>query len=134
VLGMDRAVVEQGISVRYKDLRDAGFDSRAYLDKIIQVPFNLPPLARSQLDSFLGRISGQGGLQQCSGLIRRAAPPNPRTLKRALNAILLTLYLDGYDDETLRRLDASSKSRVKYLAKLVLLQVCFEPVWQMIIT
>ena len=50
ILGMDRHVVEQGIRVRYQEfaLGPAGtaypVDARQYLDKIIQIPFTLPPL------------------------------------------------------------------------------------------
>jgi hypothetical protein len=133
ILGMDRSVVEQGISVRYSELKEAGFDARAYLDKIIQIPFNLPPLGRQQVDKYLESISGQTGISKCRDLIRIAAPPNPRTLKRVLNSLLLTLYLDGYDDEKLGKLDGAELARARRLAKLVLLQVCFEPVWRQVV-
>ncbi len=137
VLGMDREVVEQGIRVRYKPLEEIGFDARAYLDKIIQVPFNLPPLGADQVGIYLNRLSGaigQGAFKVCRDLISVAAPPNPRALKRVLNALLLTLYLDGYDDARLQRLaqNPRDKDRVRLLAKLVLLQVCFGAAWQAI--
>jgi hypothetical protein len=105
VLGMDREVVEQGIRVRYASFEKVGFDARAYLDKIIQVPFNLPPLGSAQIDRYLGRLSSEAGssaVTLCRNLIRAAAPPNPRTLKRVLNALLLNLYLDGHDDASLK--------------------------------
>jgi hypothetical protein len=129
VLGMDRVIVEQGIVMRYKDLRDAGFDSRAYLDKIIQVPFNLPLLGASQIDAYLDQAAAKSGLAACRDLIRRASPANPRTLKRALNALLVTFYLAGHSDQSLAALSEENSQWERYLAKLVLLQVCFEPVW-----
>jgi KAP family P-loop domain len=137
VLGMDRAVVEQGIRVRYEKLEKAGFDARAYLDKIIQVPFNLPPLGEAQVTTYLARLSaeaGQGAFRAYADLIRKAAPSNPRALKRVLNALLVTLYLDGHDDASLQAFAAGQgdKDRARRLAKLVLLQVCFEPAWRAI--
>lgn len=138
VLGMDRQVVEQGIRVRYEKLMEAGFDARAYLDKVIQVPFNLPPLGEHQIRLYLQRLStavGHGAFQACRDLILAASPPNPRTLKRVLNALLLTLYLDGGGDEALQQLGqgGGDRERLRRLAKLVLLQVCFEAFWQAVV-
>jgi len=138
VLGMDREVVEQGIKVRYAAFKDVGFDARAYLDKIIQVPFNLPPLGSAQVSRYLQKLSGttgQGAFRICSDLIRSAAPSNPRALKRILNALLLTLYLDEYDIPQLKELaeGRGDKDRVRRLAKLVLLQISFEEAWRAII-
>jgi hypothetical protein len=136
VLGMDRTVVEQGIKVRYKDLEAVGFDARAYLDKVIQVPLNLPLLGAAQIKGYLAGISGAaaGAFGACSDLILEVAPRNPRTLKRLLNALLLTLYLDGFDEASLADLGQSTarRDRVRRLAKLLLLQVCFDRAWRVI--
>jgi hypothetical protein len=137
VLGMDREVVEQGIRIRYAQFEKIGFDARAYLDKIIQVPFNLPPLGSAQIDQYLRHLSNDGArviISICRELIRASAPPNPRTLKRVLNTLLLTLYLDGHDDASLEILQTSKdKDRIRRLAKLVVLQVCFEEAWRAIV-
>jgi hypothetical protein len=138
VLGMDREVVEQGIRVRYASFEKVGFDARAYLDKIIQVPFNLPPLGSAQISQYLGRLSDEAGgaaVTLCRDLIRAAAPPNPRALKRVLNSLLLTLYLDGHDADGLQTpQDQSDSDRARRLAKLVLLQVCFDEAWRALVT
>jgi hypothetical protein len=138
VLGMDRLVVEQGIAVRYEKLQAAGFDARAYLDKIIQVPFNLPPLGERQIGRYLDQLSGAAGggvFALVQELIAKAAPPNPRALKRVLNALLLVLYLDDHQEAGLHQLVGSQRGRdrLQRLAKLVLLQVCFETAWRCII-
>ena len=51
-----------------KKLKAAGFDARAYLDKVIQVPFNLPPLGEHQIRRYLQQLStavGHGAFQAC---------------------------------------------------------------------
>lgn len=128
VLGMDRQVVEQGIKVRYASFEQVGFDARAYLDKIIQIPFTLPPLGAVQIERYLDTlIDGNPAFQDCRDLFVAAAPPNPRTLKRILNALLLILYLDTPEG------GEHNTRRTRYLAKLVLMQICFEKVWQSIV-
>ena len=71
VLGMDRTVVEQGIRVRYQKLmeQEAGFDPRAYLDKIIQLPFTLPPLGSRQIGRYLDELSRGRAMRRgsCAG-------------------------------------------------------------------
>jgi len=94
---------------------------------------------RGQIGQYLGRLSSEAGgaaATLCRDLIgAAAAPPNPRALKRVLNALLLTLYLDGHDDATLNSLqNQSDKDRARRLAKLVLLQVCFDETWRTLVT
>ncbi|MBN1994874.1 MAG: hypothetical protein JW953_19405 [Anaerolineae bacterium] len=44
MLGVAREVIEEGIRVRYKDYQ-VKLDGAQYLEKIIQIPFSLPPIA-----------------------------------------------------------------------------------------
>lgn len=134
VLGMDRHVVEQGIAVRYRDFKiEAGapaFDPRAYLDKIIQIPFNLPPLETIQVGTFLDGLIGGGrvhpDLAQCRDLIEIAVPQNPRMLKRVINVLELLLSLDGVPAGT-------DTPRARYIAKVALLQTCFDEAYRAIV-
>ena len=129
VLGMDREVVEQGIRVRYKELGPAtSFDPREYLDKIVQIPFSLPPLGADQISNYLRHLSEQDGQQAavaCNDLIRAAAPANPRTLKRVLNILTLTLYLDGMNDTDIKSIKREKSDRVRHICKIVLIQILF---------
>jgi hypothetical protein len=129
ILGMDRTVVEQGIRTRYKDLKDVIFNPRDYLDKIIQIPFTLPPLGDPQIGQYLSSLNQNAELwfvQDCRNLIVAAAPSNPRTLKRVLNVLQLIIFLD--------QTDKNDKTRVTYLAKIVLLQTCFDDAYRAITT
>jgi hypothetical protein len=129
ILGMDREVVEQGIRARYKELGPTpSFDPREYLDKIVQIPFSLPPLGADQISNYLTLLSRQDGQQgaiACNDLIRAAAPANPRTLKRVLNILTLSLYLDGMSDADIASIAKDKSDRVRYICKIVLLQTVF---------
>lgn len=136
VLGMDREVVEQGIVARYKDLptgAEQAFDPRQYLDKVIQIPFNLPPLSPEQIRAYLDHLCGAPGyalVEACRDLIVDAAPANPRALKRIVNVHQLLCYLDDLDGA-----DQSStvQDRAKKLAKVALLQICYDAAYRAVL-
>lgn len=82
VLGMDREVVERGILQRYPPIPDpenpggkpiTRVDPRQYLDKIIQLPFTLPPLTQPQvvryLDDLFARVEAYPLIRACRKLI-----------------------------------------------------------------
>jgi hypothetical protein len=123
VLGVDREIIERGIRVRYKEfaLSDAatgvlpsaernslqkatigGFPvaERDYLEKIVQVPFALPPLAPDAIRAFLsGRLPSVPGLTadepaQVAALMTAGLLRNPRKVKRSFNIFRLHLTLD----------------------------------------
>jgi hypothetical protein len=135
VLAMDRGVVEQGIRVRYKAYESASaslpFDPSDYLDKVVQLPFSLPPLHITQVESYLDRLSrvpGNALVASCRDLWLAGEPPNPRALKRMLNVhglLLRTAGWDGKDTET------GWRTKGAQLAKLVALQMQFESAYRL---
>ena len=132
---MDRNVVEPGIRARYRhflDQNDQAFRPQDYLDKVIQIPFTLPPLGAGQIAAYLDDLGGQekdpdGIVADTRDLVEIAAPENPRSLKRVLNVLRLTVALDG------ARWEARQEQR-RYLAKMVLLQVCFPEAYRHLAT
>jgi hypothetical protein len=104
VLGLDREPVEAAIAAEYRDL---GLRAESFLDKIIQLPFTLPPLPESVVNSFVAsRVPDQ--LKACRPLLSAAAPDDPRQLKRTINVLVLSHYLvdttsfeQGYDPRIL---------------------------------
>jgi hypothetical protein len=130
VLGMDRSAVEQGIRVRYKDFSLAmvgtpqPVDARQYLDKVVQVPFRLPPLGDERMRSFVERWCQSGDLADiapCAEFISKGVAPNPRSVKRTLNVLRL-----------MRRLGAAGQD-LRYLAKLVVMQTSYEDDYRRIV-
>ncbi len=106
VIGVDRGVIERGIQVKYRELqRTLGVEAEEarqlpvisgadYLQKIVQIPFHLPPLAVEDLEEYIlalerdvradARLSEMTRAVFANGLF-----PNPRQVKRALNIFRL---------------------------------------------
>jgi formylglycine-generating enzyme required for sulfatase activity len=116
VLGVDREVIEQGIRVRYADY-EARIDGALYMEKIIQIPFNLPPISTRAVETYVQGVT-LGGLPdpRCERVFAVGLEPNPRRIKRTLNIFLL-LYRLAQNREDLR--DAIKPVR---LAKMVVIQ------------
>ncbi|MBM7772129.1 ribosomal protein L7/L12 [Actinokineospora baliensis] len=103
VLGVDRDALESTIRTRYGD---EGI-SEHYLDKIVQVPFALPPITRSAADRFVRSLL-PADLADLTEHIVAGLDANPRGLKRFVNSFILNNELakqifDGrpYDPEVL---------------------------------
>jgi formylglycine-generating enzyme required for sulfatase activity len=116
VLGIDREVIEQGIRVRYADY-EARIDGALYMEKIIQIPFNLPPISTRAVEAYVQGVTF-GGLPDphCERVFAVGLEPNPRRIKRTLNIFLL-LWRLAQNREDLR--DTIKPVR---LAKMVVIQ------------
>ena len=136
VLGVDREIIERGIRVRYKEFALAGAAAgvfpvaeRDYLEKIVQIPFALPPLALHTMSAFLrSRLPGVPGLTASDadhvatlmavGLLR-----NPRKVKRSFNIFRLHLSLDRAHGR---------QTAAGLIAKLTVIQTSFADLYERI--
>ena len=123
VLGMDNEIVEKAVKAQYQTIE--GFDEHAYMDKIIQLQFNLPPIRPEHIQRFI-QDELVGGTME-SPIVRylkdvsETVESNPRTVKRFLNTFAIQRSLaetrgflrDGVMDEDL-------------LAKWIILSFAFE--------
>jgi hypothetical protein len=134
ILGVDRAVVEHSVLLRYHQA--AGTDgvlleSRQYLDKVIQVPFRLPALDGTQIAQLVEswcKGNGRGDLVDVvSTLIVAGVAPNPRSVKRTLNLSLLMLELRAAHQQQVNAED------LQRLVKLVILQNSYEVIYQKVV-
>lgn len=137
VLGLERKVIEEGIRVKYKDFvvvpgGAAPIVGRDYLEKIIQVPFNLPPIDPGDIRSFICQVAKQSrttGLRQTleeqADIFATGLEANPRRIKRALGAFQLLLSLAQYQAK-------GQKSNIVpgLLAKLVVIQTSFPELYE----
>ena len=107
VLAFDREIIEHGIRVRYKDffLAESRTGSifpiagRDYLEKIIHIPFEMPPLANGAMYEYVKTRIGNGDelsaeeVDVISAIVSTGIVPNPRRVKRVLNTLRLLLML-----------------------------------------
>ncbi len=124
VLGMDNEIVEKAVKAQYQTIE--GFDEHAYMDKIIQLQFNLPPIRPEHIQAFI-QEELIGGHPEESPILRyledvsETVESNPRTVKRFLNTFAIQRSLaetrgflsDGVMDEDL-------------LAKWIIISFAFE--------
>ena len=89
ILGIDREVVQRGIEQKYNN--SIGIHGQDYLDKLIQLPFSLPPIRPETFERFVEAITRDFAFaDEVQKLIVRAAESNPRLAKRLSNCLQLT--------------------------------------------
>src|SRR5262249_50440888 len=102
---------------------------RDYLEKIVQVPFELPPLERAAIERFLtARLRSFPSLDEPavargSAVMTAGLLPNPRKVKRTLNTFRLCMALSQAHQRPVTP---------ALLAKLVVIQSSFNDVYERI--
>ena len=126
VLGVDRAVLEEGIRVRYRGY-ETTLDGAQYLEKIIQIPFALPPIRTEDVNQFVQQVTG-GSLPdpRCETVFSVGLEPNPRRIKRTLNIFLLLWRLAQ------NRADLAETIKPVRLAKVVIIQQYYPALFQLL--
>jgi hypothetical protein len=94
VIAIDKEVIDRGVEVKYQNFsfakeRFAGLGAE-YLEKMIQIPVYLYPLHPDQVSEYIQKhdLSKIVGTQL--DLLMAALRPNPRKIKRVLNAMALS--------------------------------------------
>lgn len=107
VLGVDRGPLEAAVKSEYSGLE---LHAQSYLDKIIQLPFAIPPIDRDVMYSFVeSRLPSE--LTGCVSMVSEAAMDEPRNVKRVVNSLLVnhqlataTAFPGGYEPRVLAML------------------------------
>ena len=130
VLGMDHLVVEQGLDIRFSE--KIKMSGRDYLDKIVQVPFFLPPVPFRKLRNALEVSKTADFDDEIWKLIEYGLEGNPRKSKRFVNSsyLLNQIIRDRDIDEALdinvnNNKFVSEENQRFYLAKLLIFQMTF---------
>jgi Cdc6-like AAA superfamily ATPase len=135
LLAVDRDVVEKAIAVKYKDLLVVVKDAQSkpeqlftllgenYFEKIVQLPFALPPISDKQFRDFVTNVYPDEHIRQCSGIFVEGLPRNPRKVKRLLQTFLLLRSFagDGVNNGTMQP---------SLIAKIVIVQSQFRSVYE----
>jgi hypothetical protein len=90
ILGADVSIVQQAIIKNYQDAGVTGDSAKDYLDKIIQLRFELPPIVETRMEGYL---NSAGAIGQDWGdswkLLVTGASMNPRSVKSFVNDVNL---------------------------------------------
>lgn len=108
-LAVDRAELEASIKHHYEETE---LDGVRYLEKIVQLPFNIPPIEPYALKSYISSILPTE-FESCVKILNAGLARNPRTVKRFINTLILNYNLA---QETI------SQPRPDVLAALLLVQ------------
>ncbi|MCK4688658.1 MAG: HEAT repeat domain-containing protein [Candidatus Marinimicrobia bacterium] len=88
VIGVAKEVIEQGIEVIYKPGEQGiPISGQDYIEKIIQVPFNLPPIRVDDMISFIESQGISGKEKEYAEIVAKGTECNPRTVKLFLNTL-----------------------------------------------
>ncbi len=130
VLGMDHLVVEQGLEIRFSE--KIKLSGRDYLDKIIQVPFFLPPVPFNKLRRALQVTKTASFDDRIWKIIELGLGGNPRKTKRFVNSSYLANQILHNRDffETNYQADQNQKNVSEedqrfYISKLLIFQMAF---------
>jgi formylglycine-generating enzyme required for sulfatase activity len=83
ILGLDREAILEAVGTRYDDEEKC----RQYLEKIVQLPFLLPPIDADDMAGFVEELVPQLP-QRCREVFTLGLKPNPRQVKRTINVFL----------------------------------------------
>lgn len=120
-LGVAPEVIARGIEVKYREFGEGGktlpIDGARYLEKIIQIQFQIPPIEAEDMQSFVSGLVTSWPDPECAKVFAVGLGGSPRQVKRAVNVFLLTWGLAKAREKKL-------EGRIKpiRLAKVVVLQ------------
>lgn len=117
VIAADREVIERVVQSQYGAEGDTLIQGRDYLDKLVQIPFYLPPLEEERILAYIADHAPEVD-EVCRTIFATGLEPNPRVVKRALNVFRLL------SDLARRRGQAGVMEPVEpgLLAKMVVVQ------------
>jgi len=125
VLGIDHEVIARGLEAKYKDIATNGQSpefSRHYIEKLIQLPFTLPPIEGNAMSSYIKSLKVAWPHPECAQIFAEGLSPNPRQIKRTINVFMLLWSLAE------KRLNLETVTALR-LAKVVILQTAYPTVF-----
>nr|QNO47636.1 hypothetical protein MPIGPLOG_00003 [Methanosarcinales archaeon ANME-2c ERB4] len=88
VVGVEKEVIEKGIEVRYKSKEQKmPISGQDYIEKIIQVPFVLPPIREDDMATFIENLGIGGREKGYVKIVAKGTGCNPRKVKMFLNIL-----------------------------------------------
>lgn len=97
IIGIDKRVISYIVRQKYKNYDEKGesvedlvfLNGENYLEKIIQLSFQLPPIEKDDLDDFIHELTDtdEEFYDKYFDIIKAGTKPNPRKVKRLINLI-----------------------------------------------
>jgi len=131
VIGVDRDVIWKGIEARYhSDYNEKSpIRGKDYIEKIIQLPFNVPQLKNEEISNFIEKLYEDHFSTKINQTVLKTIAsgiePNPRKIKRFMN--LYTFLLNLKSEMELQEIDD------KLLAKLLIIQLRWDDFYKNLI-
>ena len=131
-IAVDQKVIEQGIEVKYKEknLESSPIKGREYLEKIIQLPFNIPPLREDDITKFIENL-GLEESEKVVCVIVAGIEANPRKIKRFLNYYQLLKTLSSKREQA--GLIDYGEVKHSLLAKFLIIQLRWEHFYELLV-
>ena len=134
VIGLDRSVIERGIEVKYRELgekkdrenqKQFTIEGMRYLEKIIQLPFQIPPIEQTDMGEFVEDLTSDWPHDECPKIFAAGLGDNPRQIKRTVNVFLMLWNLAEKRKDKL-------EDRIKplRLAKVVAIQAVYPELYE----
>lgn len=135
ILGLDQDVISRGIEMKYKELGDKQdgdggqkftIEGVRYLEKIIQLPFQIPPVEQDNMGGFVHGLSADWQDEECPKVFAVGLGDNPRQIKRTVNSFLMLSKLA-------ERRGIRDKVKPILLAKVVAIQNAFPDLYNLLL-
>lgn len=122
IVGLNHEVISSCVKEKYQafgrtrqSLSDVEVEE--YLEKIIQLPFRIPPLDFSSVEKFIEKVEKNKDISALKPLFAKHLNKNPRKVKKVLNIYRLTLRL-----AKARGLVKSGRIHPELLAKTIIIR------------
>jgi hypothetical protein len=127
LIGVDREIVEQAITLKFANFKDPAIKAQEYLEKIIALPFDLPPLSGQQMQILVeGLKTNLPEAEECTRVFALGQESNPRKIKRTINTFLLLWALAN------KRKELAGEIKPIRLAKLVVIQQGYRDLYHLL--
>ncbi|RZN38032.1 MAG: hypothetical protein EF813_05290 [Methanosarcinales archaeon] len=88
VIGVEKEVIKKGIEVRYKSKeQELPISGQDYIEKIIQIPFVLPPIREADMAAFIEKLGIGEREKGYVTIVAKYTGCNPRKVKLFLNVL-----------------------------------------------
>lgn len=113
IIGLDKSVIEKGIHAIYDE--KIGMSGIDYLEKIIQLPVNIPAVSDENMERFILSLCDAATKDAVWEVLKSGSDANPRRIKRFFNIFRILKEISGL----------KTPEEQKLLAKVIMLQLRF---------